>query len=360
MKHLNKKIHNLMKSKKIFLSRRSFLGTAATVTAGLSLTGNKLLGAPSYIPNLLKPNSKINGVQLGVITYSFREMEDQSAEATLQYILDCGISATELMGSVAESFIGKPDNKVDRRTYYRLLRLEKKKNLDKNQKKQLADLKLQTASYENEVKKWRKNKNPNDFIKLRKMFNDAGVEIYAFKPDYLLRKGNSDENITYAMKAGKALGASHVTLELPEDSNHTFRLGKLAEKNGIKVAYHGHTQQHAKWWDTALEQSNQNAMNLDLGHYIAAGNKDTFEVIEKMNSKILSMHTKDRKNLQNGQDNMPFGMGDTPITEILQIMRDQKYSFPATIEYEYRTPKDSTIINEIKKCVDYCKNALES
>ena len=162
------------------------------------------------------------------------------------------------------------------------------------------------------------------------------------------------------MKAGKELGASHVTLELPEDPSHTLRLGKLAEKNGIKVAYHGHTQQHAKWWDTALEQSSQNAMNLDLGHYIAAGNKDTFEFIEKMNSKICSMHTKDRKNLENGQDNMPFGMGDTPIKEILQLMRDKKYSFPATIEYEYRTPKDSDVINELKKCVAYCKDALES
>ena len=37
------------------------------------------------------------------------------------------------------------------------------------------------------------------------------------------------------MRAGKALGASHVTLELPEDPAHSLRLGKLAEKNGIKV-----------------------------------------------------------------------------------------------------------------------------
>jgi len=35
------------------------------------------------------------------------------------------------------------------------------------------------------------------------MYNSAGVEIYAFKPDYLLRKGNSDADINYAMQAGK-------------------------------------------------------------------------------------------------------------------------------------------------------------
>ena len=101
-----------MKSKKINFTRRSFIKNVTSVTAGIGLCGNKIWGAPAYIPNLLKPNSKINGVQLGVITYSFRDMDDQSAEATLQYILDCGINAIELMGSVAESYIGKPKIKL--------------------------------------------------------------------------------------------------------------------------------------------------------------------------------------------------------------------------------------------------------
>src|SRR5690606_17149802 len=44
-----------------------------------------------------KPNSLINGVQIGTITYSYRSMADQSAEATLKYVVDSGISAIELM-----------------------------------------------------------------------------------------------------------------------------------------------------------------------------------------------------------------------------------------------------------------------
>ena len=72
------------------------------------------------------------------------------------------------------------------------------------------------------------------------------------------------------------------------------------------------------------------------------------------------MHVKDRRNPENGKKNMPFGQGDTPIKEVLQLMRDNSYNFAATVEYEYRTPKDSTVIEEIKKSIDYCKNALES
>ena len=55
-----------------------------------------------------KPNSKFNGVQIGVITYSYRSMEDQSAEATLKYILDSGINAVELMDGPVEMFAGAP------------------------------------------------------------------------------------------------------------------------------------------------------------------------------------------------------------------------------------------------------------
>src|SRR6187401_2954416 len=58
-----------------------------------------------------KPNSVFNGVQIGTITYSYRSMPDQSAEATLKYILDSGISAIELMGGPAESFAGAPSGR---------------------------------------------------------------------------------------------------------------------------------------------------------------------------------------------------------------------------------------------------------
>ena len=188
----------------------------------------------------------------------------------------------------------------------------------------------------------------------------SGDDIYAFKPDYLLTEKNSDANINYAMQAGKILGASHVTLELPRNSSHTLKLGQMAKKNGIYVAYHGHEQQNPTWWDTALNQSSFNAMNLDLGHYTAAGNTDSIDLIQNKNQNIMSMHVKDRQNPANGKKNVSFGKGDTPIKEVLQLMRDNKYNFTATIEYEYETPADSSIINEIKKSVAYCKNALES
>tara|TARA_Y100000389_G_C17468208_1_gene527691 strand:+ start:3990 stop:5048 length:1059 start_codon:yes stop_codon:yes gene_type:complete len=351
---------NSLIMKKNKSSRRKFIKNLAWLSTGVSITTNKLWGIPNYLPNRSLIKKTINGVQLGLITYSFRALKDQSAEATLQYILDCGINSIELMGKTAESFVGLPETSFDRGILNRLLRKERKNILSKVEEKELVELKKQQKSYDKEVNDWKKKRSIDRFNDLRKMYNSAGVDIYAFKPNYLLRKGNSDADINYAMQAGKILGASHVTLELPEDINHSLRLGRLAEKNRIKVAYHGHEQQHAHWWDIALKQSSHNAMNLDLGHYIAAGNTDAIELIKNQHPNILSMHVKDRQNPKNGKKNMPFGQGDTPIKEVLKMMRDNSYKFSATVEYEYQTPKESSIIAEIKKSIEYCKNVLES
>ena len=330
-------------------SRRSFI-------ASLSITAPAVFASPSYIPNLFNSKSTINGVQLGVISYSFREMTDQSAEAILQYIKECGVNGVELMGETAESFLGSPENKIDNKIFKVLSR---KKNITEEERKHLADLILQKESYDKDYERWRKKVSIADYARLRKMYNDAGVSIYAFKPNYLLSKGNSDANINYAMQAGKILGASHVTIELPRKPEHSLKLGQFAKKNEIYIAYHGHEQQNPTWWDTALSQSPYNAINLDLGHYVAAGNPDPMRLIKDKQQHILSMHIKDRQNPANGKKNMPFGRGDTPVKEALQLMRDQKYTFPATIEYEYKTPAGSSIINEIKKSMTYCKDALE-
>lgn len=339
------------------LSRRRFIGTTASLLAGVAAAPS-LIAAPNIIRRYNKPGSLINDVQIGVITYSYRSMPDQSAEATLQYVQDSGISAIELMGDPAETFAGKPENPVDRRAFYQLYRKQRDgEALSEDEQKELADMQAQMEAYNKEVAAWRQKVSMDKFSQVKKMYNDAGVSIYAFKPN-AFGKDNTDADIDYGMKAAKALGASHVTLEHPSDDAHTQRLGKLAKKHKMYVAYHGHTQETPTFWDTALEQSKYNAMNLDLGHYVAAGNPDPLELINAKHDRIMSMHVKDRQTPEHGQDNLPWGEGDTPITEVLQTMRDQKYTFPATVELEYEIPEGSNAVKEVSKCLEYCRKAL--
>ena len=54
-----------------------------------------------------RPDSVVSGVNIGTITYSYRSMPDQSAEAILRYVLDSGISQIEFMGGPVEEEWGQ-------------------------------------------------------------------------------------------------------------------------------------------------------------------------------------------------------------------------------------------------------------
>jgi hypothetical protein len=80
-------------------SRRAFLRGAAAHAAGVIVPA-RLLGAES--PRIAvaasgKPNSVINGVRIGCITYSYRGGTN-TAEDTLQALIQDGLSEVELMG----------------------------------------------------------------------------------------------------------------------------------------------------------------------------------------------------------------------------------------------------------------------
>ncbi|MGC4034971.1 MAG: sugar phosphate isomerase/epimerase [Chitinophagaceae bacterium] len=307
-------------SKKVNSSRREFLVSGAVASLGLLLTGkSKWATASQWLQE--KPNSKFFGVQVGVITYSYRSMPS-SIDQLLKYIVDSGISAIELMGDAVEDFAGKPASNVA---------------------------------------EWRASVSMDKFEEVKKMFNKAGVSIYAFKPNALNPK-NTDAEIEYALKAAKALGARSVTVELPKEADHSKRLGDLAAKHKVYIGYHAHTQATDTAWDVALSQSPYNSMNLDCGHYIAAGGNNTKDtllaLIQSKHDRITSMHIKDRKTKDNGGANMPWGQGDTPIKEILNLLKEKKYDIPATIELEYDVPAGSDAVKETRNCLDYAKKAL--
>ena len=73
-----------------------------------ALPAASLLARPFALLAQTRPNSTINGVRVGAITYSYRTMPDQSAEATLRYVVDSGISQIEFMGGPVEAFAGAP------------------------------------------------------------------------------------------------------------------------------------------------------------------------------------------------------------------------------------------------------------
>lgn len=297
-------------------SRRSFIKKSSLITLGAF----NLNFSPLY--------KDINGVDISVVTYSFNPgIEDMNI--IIQNCLDSGSDNLELMGNHVETTMGMPRSKRSHA-------------------------------------EWRSNVSMKDFKNVKKQFKNQGINIFAYKP-YCMGPNNSDGEIEYAMKATKALGADYLTAELTTKEN-TKRISQFAEKHNVNIGYHAHLQASDTAWDFALNNSKKNFINLDVGHYIAARKENTKETllnfILKNHSRICSLHLKDRqaaKPLNLGaSDNQMWGKGDTPIIEILQLVRDNSFKFTSSVELEYRIPDGSNRVDEVIRCYEYCNQALNS
>ena len=318
-------------------SRRDLGKLALSAVPVLAIT-RPSRGAPAQPP--ARPNSTVNGVDLGTITYSYRSMPDQSAEAILRYVLASGISRIEFMGGPVEAFAGAPQ------TGFR----------GGGRGGQPLTTEQQTAQREAAalMRSWRTSVSMDRFKALRTMFNDAGVTIYAWKQ---LSPNMSDAEIEYVFNVAETLGCTHTTLELIEDVDQLRRIGQFAEKRKVYAAYHTHLQGSMTAFDQAFSVSKANMANVDLGHFVAAGG-DPVAFIKKFNGRISSVHLKDRTMPANGQRNVAWGTGDTPLKEILLTMKRDRHTYPAAIELEYAIPADSDAVRETGRCLDFCKAVL--
>jgi sugar phosphate isomerase/epimerase len=310
-------------------------------------------GSASTLMGAAKPNSKFGGVQIGAITYSFRSLPS-SAEQVLQYCLACGISAIELMSNVAEGYAGSPAQRGGRPASAG----------GGGRPEMTPEVRAAVQKAQAATKDWRLSVSMDKYKAFRKMYNDSGVSIYAFKLPPTM--GMSDQEYEYIWNVAETLGADHVTMELPADDALLQRVGEYAAKRKLRIAFHTHGQGGDSGFDKALGVSPYTALNLDVGHYYGVTGKSPVPVIVKYHDRISSLHLKDRKGPNSGDPNrpgsggpnMPWGEGETPLKDILSRMKKDKYRFPASIEYEYNTPEGSDVLAEIKKCVEFCKAVL--
>jgi sugar phosphate isomerase/epimerase len=206
-----------------------------------------------------------------------------------------------------------------------------------------------------ELRKWRLTTPMSTFTDVRQKFERAGITLVAYNLSF--RDDFTDEEIARGFEMTKALGAPVITAS----ANQTVipRVAPYAEKAKMKVGVHNHSNIGPNEFATpdditkALAVSPWIASNLDIGHFTAA-NFNAVDFLTAHHDRIVTLHIKDRK--RNQGDNVPFGQGDTPIKDVLRLLRDNKWPIPANIEYEY---KGADTVQEVARCVEYCKTAVQ-
>ena len=209
------------------------------------------------------------------------------------------------------------------------------------------------------VTEWRKSTGPDTWKKVAKMWSDAGVDVQLLC--YNMQDSMKDEDIEYGFAMAKALGVHGMTTSTT--LTMAKRIAPIADKHKLLVGYHGHDATNdanqtatLESYATLMAYGKYNGVNLDIGHFTAAG-YDAVAFIKEHHNKITNLHIKDRKK-DHGPNVAEWGTGDTPMKAVLQLLKKEKYKFPANLELEYPVPADSNIVAEAKKCLVYVKSCL--
>ena len=275
----------------------------------------------------------VSGVRLGVQTYSFRELIRPAGgdlvDPVIAAMKECGLTECELWAPQIEPAStggsGRPTPEEAQRSREAL-------------------------------RKWRLETPLDHFRSIGKKFNTAGLTIYAF--NYSPNGSFSDEEIDRGFEMAKALGAEIITASATLEAAR--RMAPFAAKHRMPVAMHNHSNVSdpnefatLESLATALKLSPQFRINLDIGHFTAANN-DAVAYIREHHHQITNLHLKDRK--KNQGDNVAWGTGDTPIREVLQLLKKERWPIRAYIEYEHKGEVGA--VEEVKKCLAFARSAL--
>src|SRR4051812_36563862 len=296
----------------------------------LTLAG---LAVPRY---LSAADPTVNGVHIGTQTYSFRDMPrapgTDHVDVIIKAMTECGLSECELFAP----------------------QIEPRSTAGRGQRG--ATPSPEAVKEREALRQWRLETPLDHFREVKKKFDAAGIAIYAY--NYSPNASFTDAEIDRGFEMTKALGAQIITASTTVDV--AKRIAPFAEKHQIAVAMHNHSRVDdpnefatPDSFAAAMKMSKLFKINLDIGHFTAA-NFNAIDYLRQHHADITNLHLKDRK--KNQGDNMPWGQGDTPIREALQLLKKERWPIRAYVEYEYKGA--GSPVDEVKKCVAYIKQSL--
>lgn len=292
--------------------------------------------------------SKISGVQFGVETYSYRSLRDDTAPYTAS-------NMERLVDRVADAFV---QDGIDCCEFW-IGMIEPGAGRFSSNPAEPAAVKARES-----LRQWRKGR-PLDILRYaRRKFDDAGVNIYSCA--YNLGSDSSDDELDCAFDMANALGVKIISANCTVKSIR--RVVPFADKHQMIVGIHGENMPgdpepdgmvYADNLAAAMELSRYIWTSPDTGH-MRRYNTDVVKFIHDYPDRIACVHLKD--GLKNHPEihslhNTPeWGKGDVPFREVLQLMKNEKYPFPAMIEYEYAGK--GTAVEEVRRCLDFCRTML--
>jgi sugar phosphate isomerase/epimerase len=206
------------------------------------------------------------------------------------------------------------------------------------------------------LRAWRIETPLDHFRAVRRKFDAAKIAIRAF--NYSFNDSFTEPEIDRGFDIARALGAEFITAS--STLSAAKRVAPFAERHKMVVAMHNHSNLKdpnefatPDSFAAALALSKYFKINLDIGHFTAA-NFDAVAYLREHHANITNLHVKDRRRDQG--PNVEWGQGDTPMRQVLQLLKQNKWPIAAYLEYEYKGA--GTPVEEVKKGLEYMRAAL--
>jgi sugar phosphate isomerase/epimerase len=203
--------------------------------------------------------------------------------------------------------------------------------------------------------RWRATAPLSYFEEIRARFNRAGIDIWGYSGT----TGTTDEEIERTFVIARALGANYVTTSAT--LSQARQIAPLAERHRIEVGFQGRPNMSTTDPDQirtpqnfldVVKLSKRFWISLDIGD-VTGGGWDPLPFVRDHHERIALLYIKDRK-----KDNtsMPWGEGDTPVKEVLQLVRDRKLPIRCYVDNDYKSPLSRT--EDVKRSFEWARKVL--
>jgi sugar phosphate isomerase/epimerase len=327
-------------------TRRGFLGGCAQVAGAVALNGCYGPRTENTVSQT-QTTSVFDGVKIGAITYSFRNMPKYPF-AMVDYAKRAGIGSLELMSADLERDLGfVPPFKIPRG--------------DKEAEKRYIAFR----------REWRRSIREADFIRVREKYETSGVSIHALLFQEIAVA--DDETADYIFNAAKSIGATAVSRQVflegaPGYSEILSRMARHADRHSFSIMFHTHEKVGLTTFDGPILGFSENfRINFDVGNYVAGGHGDPVDFMKKYHDRIETVHLKEclAKDSAGGIRNVhggtarPWGEGNVPFRRIFDYMKGIRAGYYADIEAEHKIPPGSNDVLEVRKCVQYAERIIK-
>jgi sugar phosphate isomerase/epimerase len=210
------------------------------------------------------------------------------------------------------------------------------------------------AAYRGTLRGWRLQTPVSTFQEVQAKFEAAGITVHACALGY--DASFTDEEIDATFRQIKALGVATVSARLTLSA--AARLAPFAERHRLAIAIHNQLTGNAAGeistpqLHDALALSPAFKLKLDIGH-LTASNSDAVAELRAHRARVAYVVVRDR--LRNGGRSQPFGEGDTPIANVLGLLKASPSVVPAFSDYDYLGLHSS--VDEVKASLAYLAQA---